>query len=363
MSDNRKTVWEKISISEDVRKRMEEDDDFLLFRDVVFAREGVQTYSDGRALKDADELEKYAPSARGWAVVGGHPPEKILSRVDDIAGETLNPRFVKDLLCPKTGRRNIRGVKGDLRVWKNKVDELMLEDLRSGNKNDVSVGFLFDADDTPGIFKGDPYEYVQRNMFHNHLAYGIEKGRCPTPFCGLAADEVLAVNEDGLYDVSLTKEQVVFLKSLGDALPDVATDPLAGYENWDACIADQLEKGKSQESAEKICGSLEEKGEDELREEETVVEGDEVKTPCACMKEWQEKHPDAYAAMPDEIRELYKIEAPVEEIVEEVTEAPTETPIKEEVVEPVEVPEETVIDPKALLERAKATLTDPDLYE
>ena len=32
--------------------------------------------------------------------------------------------------------------------------------------------------------------------------------------------------------------------------------PFAGYENWDACINDQLKAGKSKQSADKICGRL-----------------------------------------------------------------------------------------------------------
>jgi len=39
----------------------------------------------------------------------------------------------------------------------------------------------------------------------------------------------------------------------------IETKPFAGYSNWDACIRDQLKKGKSKESAEKICGYLKKK--------------------------------------------------------------------------------------------------------
>lgn len=33
--------------------------------------------------------------------------------------------------------------------------------------------------------------------------------------------------------------------------------PLGPYRNWDECIKDQRKKGKSQVSAEKICGYIE----------------------------------------------------------------------------------------------------------
>lgn len=35
--------------------------------------------------------------------------------------------------------------------------------------------------------------------------------------------------------------------------------PIGSYKNWDACIKDQMKKGKSKKSAEKICGYLEQK--------------------------------------------------------------------------------------------------------
>jgi len=35
--------------------------------------------------------------------------------------------------------------------------------------------------------------------------------------------------------------------------------PFAGYETFDACVADQKKKGKSDESAKKICGALQAK--------------------------------------------------------------------------------------------------------
>lgn len=32
--------------------------------------------------------------------------------------------------------------------------------------------------------------------------------------------------------------------------------PFAGYQNFDECVKDQVDKGKSEESAKKICGML-----------------------------------------------------------------------------------------------------------
>jgi len=44
--------------------------------------------------------------------------------------------------------------------------------------------------------------------------------------------------------------------------------PLGKYPDWNSCIKDQIKKGKSKESANKICGFLEKKSKGELTEEE-----------------------------------------------------------------------------------------------
>ncbi|MDQ1279487.1 MAG: hypothetical protein QG670_749, partial [Thermoproteota archaeon] len=61
--------------------------------------------------------------------------------------------------------------------------------LGADANRDVSVGFTFKQDSTPGIWRGQPYDYVQRDIFLQHVAGAISKGRCAFPFCGLGADE------------------------------------------------------------------------------------------------------------------------------------------------------------------------------
>jgi len=50
--------------------------------------------------------------------------------------------------------------------------------------------------------------------------------------------------------------------------------PFSGYISFDACVVDQISKGKSEESARKICGSLQAKVEG--RKMATVIEQLEV---------------------------------------------------------------------------------------
>ena len=219
--------------------------DVTVFHDVVIASEMVQPYEDGKAWKPRDELEAYAWTVDGaWVVVGAHPSEGIVSDKMQVSGRTINPRYVKDLIDPKTKRPCRAGVRADVEIFNNKVSPELLEDMKNGKKQDVSIGFFYSKDEVKGIVeadacKGEEYDYVQRNMFHNHTAAGLDNGRCPMPYCGLGADE-LAKN--------------------------LAGDPFAGFKNFNDCVRTIMEKNPklSKESAIKICGKLKAQHEDEI---------------------------------------------------------------------------------------------------
>lgn len=222
--------------------------DTTVFHDVVIASEIVQPYDDGKAWKPREELEAYAWTVDGaWVVVGAHPAEGIVSDRGQVSGRTVKPRYVKDLLDPKTNRPCRAGVRADVEIFNRRVPASTLEDMKNGKKQDVSIGFFFSKDEvsgtiTDGPCKGDTYDYIQRNMFHNHLAAGIDNGRCPMPFCGLGADE-------------LNKNLV--------------GDPFAGFSDFKDCIKKIKEKNPelSDESAKKICGSLKAKHEKKNKED------------------------------------------------------------------------------------------------
>jgi len=209
-----------------------------VFKDVVIAREIVHTYKDGNAYKPASELEDAFWTADGmWAIANGHPDTAVIMERDQMQGKTVNPRFTKSLIDPKTRRTNNRGIIVDLEIFNNKVPPEILDDMKNGKRQDVSIGFFFNKDETPGIIeedghplKGMKYDFVQRKIAINHTAFALEKGRCPMPFCGVGADEI------GKH---------------------IANDPFAGFKNHAECVA----KNQDKDDAEAYCADIKRKSE------------------------------------------------------------------------------------------------------
>jgi hypothetical protein len=165
---------------------------------IVIASEIVQQYDNGYAYKPADELEKMAENAE----LIGAKPIKILShptadtnyliqKQTDVSGKATNFRFVKNLMDAKTKRPCRRGVLAD--GWWNKTitPKPVIDDILSGKMRDCSIGFSFDSDVTPGEFDGQKYDYIQRNIYLDHVAAPIPAGRCPGPICGIGYDSKL----------------------------------------------------------------------------------------------------------------------------------------------------------------------------
>jgi hypothetical protein len=98
---------------------------------------------------------------------------------------------VKDLIDPKTKRPMRRGIRANIRWFKDKVSEDIITKIKSGNMRGVSIGFTYETDATPGEWNGQKYDFIQRNIFIDHVAAPIEEGRCPGPLCGIAVDAVV----------------------------------------------------------------------------------------------------------------------------------------------------------------------------
>jgi hypothetical protein len=220
------------------------DDDNYLVMPAVIASEIVHEYEDGWAYKPAVELEKMAKTANDIGAVPvkilEHPgPEcnYLVIRQSDVYGRAENFTFVKNLKDPKTSRPMRRGVRADIRWFKNRVPEDIIEKIKNNTLRDVSIGFTRDKDNTAGEFNGTHYDYIQRNIFLNHVAAPIETGRCPGPVCGIGFDAMdeatLAkcpvcrkIKEVGF----LTSGQRLFTKYGADVLRVIGEDAAIEHE-------------------------------------------------------------------------------------------------------------------------------------
>ena len=221
--------FDQVSVDSDVK--MVETKDEIVFKGVVIAREIVQPYDiDGKrmkAYKPADELKDCAWTAEGrWIRIDEHPTTAMIARREDIHGRMQNVTFVKNLMDAKTGRPMARGVKADLHFFKRMISEDKQDEIRDLKNRDVSIGFMYDFDETPGKWNGDSYDFIQRGIFIDHLAGPIPYGRCTMPYCGIGADQIIA-------------------KIVGH-------DPFGEYESFEDCV----NKNQDKDDPEAYCATI-----------------------------------------------------------------------------------------------------------
>jgi hypothetical protein len=176
----RKFCLDKLAFDADVN--VTETSEYLTVEPVTLVREGVYPYDDGRALKPGDELAKAAQVSRLY-IAWDHPPLRIITRPQEIKG------FV-DGLHAERDNKGVK-VKGRLSFNKKMLTQDQVELIRSKARRDVSLGFYYAEDRTPGSWNGQPYDYVQRDFVFDHVA-SVDHGRCPFPQCGIGVDANLA---------------------------------------------------------------------------------------------------------------------------------------------------------------------------
>jgi len=174
----------KIGIAQaeiDATKIIEDTDDFLVVPAII-AREGVFKHYEGMEYYPADELKKATWTADGaWIVAERHPDTLVVMNPEEIKGRVEKPFF-----CDK-----INGIMANLRFDKKRNDPTFLADIKTGNRKDVSWGYFYDEDPTPGEWDGQHYDHARRNFLVDHVAAGVPVGRCTSPYCGIALDELI----------------------------------------------------------------------------------------------------------------------------------------------------------------------------
>ena len=146
----------------------------------VITKEGVYPYPDGRAFKSKAELLKATRTARNAKItILDHPDSMVIMSQGQLYGVVENPVFDRNRIS------------ATLNFDKYVCPPQFLHEVRTGHLKDVSIGFYYQPDFTPGTWHGQPYDYVMRDIVIDHVAAGVLKGRCTYPSCGIGVDTMM----------------------------------------------------------------------------------------------------------------------------------------------------------------------------
>lgn len=200
----------------------------------VSARSGLQDYYgyelglDGdEAMKifwvyrPIDEVEKSLPTFNGAVITNNHPENALVTTNDN--------DLIKGNVSDAKGYIN---TDGEYYISNKAIitDQSLISDILNG-KRELSAGYTRDLLPESGTYKGQPYQFVQRNIRCNHVAV-VEEGRCGNA-CKLNLDNkgksMIELQLDGKTVSMDAKEVVKHINGLNKSL-DEATTKIANME-------------------------------------------------------------------------------------------------------------------------------------
>jgi len=158
----------------------------------IVTRCGVFLYknADGTIRKELRTPEEVSDPAsmetvKMIPIVDGHPPEKL-----------VNADNVKRLAIGYTGEQvedEYPYLIANLLV----TDKAAVEKIKDKQRNELSLGYTVDLIDEPGIYNGEPYDYIQKNIRYNHLALVDQARAGPEARIALdGADAIEIISEE-----------------------------------------------------------------------------------------------------------------------------------------------------------------------
>jgi hypothetical protein len=163
------------------KKIIETDTEIIV--PTIFTRESILPFEDGKGYRSADELKKYGWTLEdAWLVAYDHIPTVFPTSPRQVRGKARNVSF-----CDK-----INGLIGKSHFFKRLCPPDFQDAVRKGQLKDVSVAYFSEDVRSPGNFGDQPYDFAQTEFFFGHVASGVDEGRCPSPFCGMSVDSLVA---------------------------------------------------------------------------------------------------------------------------------------------------------------------------
>jgi hypothetical protein len=211
---------EPIQISEDVS--------CCLKVNAVIAKEGIYTFPAGNAGENKQCLWSRAELLKASKLAGGakltikdHPAAKVVTSQDEIFGFVEKPFFDRDRIRATLSFSKDIFKERNMMDWLDNIQACASEIVAPGEekkqKADVSIGFYYSEDPTPGEWHGQHYDLAMRNIVIDHVATGVWKGRCTYPNCGIGVSS----EEVKLFAAASAKKQE------GNVMPAVIEAPKA----------------------------------------------------------------------------------------------------------------------------------------
>lgn len=173
------------------------------------SRVGVFDYADGKEYRPDNEVFRTdsLESIKGAPVTDLHPSENSNDKF-------LSPANTKDHIIGITEgvERDGDYLKGSLIIF----HEDAIKAIESGDRGEISLGYQCQIEKSPGVFKGQSYDAVQKNIIVNHVAIGPKGWGRAGPECSIRKDSLTKPKEkimsetlrfDGL-DIELTPSNV-----------------------------------------------------------------------------------------------------------------------------------------------------------
>lgn len=162
------------------------DEGYLVDTPIV-GRVGIQLYknADGtirRELRPAEEVF-HADSLKSFAgkpVTDEHPGEPVTAK---------NAKRLSVGTMQGEGRQDGDNVVAPIIIH----DGEMIDKVMKGGKRELSLGYKVDLEETPGVWNGQEYDAIQRNIRVNHLAI-VPRGRAGNARLNLDRHDAVSFN-------------------------------------------------------------------------------------------------------------------------------------------------------------------------
>lgn len=139
-----------------------------------------------RLLRHPDEIKKAAATFHNIPLLSRHVPHTADDHDGDITVGTTgsNAEYVHPYLY------------NSLAIWSRPG----IDHVETGDQKELSSAYSYDADMTPGVYDGDAYDGVMRNMVGNHVAL-VKKGRAGSDV--VVGDEALQPEEKTMSKIAI----------------------------------------------------------------------------------------------------------------------------------------------------------------